>query len=30
VRAHIRAQAGRHFDPVVVDAFLTLGDDGGG
>jgi putative two-component system response regulator len=30
VRAHIRAQAGRHFDPVVVEAFLTLSDDGGG
>jgi putative two-component system response regulator len=28
VRAHIRAQAGRHFDPAVVEAFLSL-DDGG-
>jgi putative nucleotidyltransferase with HDIG domain len=28
VRAHIRAQAGHHFDPAVVDAFLTLDQDG--
>ena len=26
VRAHICEQAGRHFDPAVVDAFLTLED----
>ncbi|HET9102977.1 MAG TPA: HD domain-containing phosphohydrolase [Solirubrobacteraceae bacterium] len=25
-RAHIRAQAGRHFDPHVVDAFETISD----
>jgi putative nucleotidyltransferase with HDIG domain len=26
VRAHICAGAGRHFDPLVVDAFMSLGD----
>ena len=24
VRAYIREQAGRHFDPAVVDVFLSL------
>ena len=24
VRAHLQAEAGRHFDPQVVDAFLKL------
>jgi putative two-component system response regulator len=28
VHAHICEQAGRHFDPAVVDAFLALGDHG--
>jgi HD-GYP domain-containing protein (c-di-GMP phosphodiesterase class II) len=26
VMQRIRAEAGRHFDPQVVDAFLTMGD----
>jgi putative nucleotidyltransferase with HDIG domain len=26
VREHICADAGKHFDPVVVDAFMSLGD----
>jgi putative nucleotidyltransferase with HDIG domain len=29
VRAHIRAQAGHHFDPAVVEAFLALDEDAG-
>lgn len=28
IREHIRAQAGKHFDPQVVNVFLTLVDDG--
>jgi putative nucleotidyltransferase with HDIG domain len=28
VRAHLRAQAGRHFDPAVVEAFLAMQHDG--
>ncbi len=30
VRAHIREQAGRHFDPDVVEAFLALRDEADG
>jgi len=28
VRAHLREQAGSHFDPAIVDAFLSLLDEG--
>jgi len=28
VRAHLRKQAGSHFDPAIVDAFLSLLDEG--